>query len=385
MSAPNDTATTRLPWPVFSSDCHVIEPPDLWIARVDKRFRDRAPRVVRYEDTELWIVDDEKRLAVVGIQAQAGRRFQNPSAITKRGFYADIPELTPSRYLEGLDKDGVRGAVMFSSNAHQAFRVVTGELLTVIANTFNDWILDYCAHDTKRLKPVAIANIDDVDEGVAEMRRTVARGAAAVMIPILPLPGRRYDQPEYDRLWSAAVDLDVPLIFHVGANQAVVDREPMIDLVRHGMKDLHVQGTVATLVLSGVFARHPTLRVGVVEFEGSWSPYLLDQMDRVYETGARAAARLPAGELPSDHFRRNLFVSFQEDPAVIRLREHVGVDNVCWGSDYPHAESTYPRSHEILAGALRGVPSVDAAKIVGANTARIFGFDLPGWDRSPAD
>ncbi len=366
-------SAVRLPWAVYSSDCHVIEPPDLWTSRVDRRFRDRAPRVVRYDDTELWIVDDEKRLAVVGIQAQAGRRFEDPTGITKRGFYSDIPELTPERYLQGLDVDGVRGAVMFSSNAHQAFRVVKGELLAVIAKTFNDWILEYCAHAPERLKAVTIADVDDVDEGIAEMERTVARGAASVMLPILPLPGRRYDQPQYDKLWAAAAALGVPITFHVGANQAVIDREPLIDLVRHGMKDLHIQGTVATLILSGVFARHPTLKVGVIEFEGGWAPYLVEQMDRVVQAGA-ATANFKDGELPSDHFRRNVFVSFQDDAAFVRLREHVGVENLGWGSDYPHAESTYPRSHELLAHALRGVPAEHAEKIVGGNTARLFGF-----------
>jgi predicted TIM-barrel fold metal-dependent hydrolase len=366
-----EPSPVRLPWPVYSSDCHVIEPPDLWTSRVDKRFRDRAPRVVRYEDTELWVVDDEKRLAVVGIQAQAGRRFENPSGITKRGFYSDIPELTPERYCQGLDVDGVRGAVMFSSNAHQAFRVVKGDLLAVIAKTFNDWILEYCSHAPDRLKAVTMIDIDDIDAGIAEMERTVAGGAASVMLPILPLPGRRYDQPQYDKLWAAAAALDVPITFHVGANQAVIDREPLIDLVRHGMKDLHVQATIATLILSGVFTRHPTLQVGVVEFEGGWAPYLLEQMDRVVRAGSVPFAD---GELPSDHFRRNVFVSFQDDAAFVRLREHVGVDNLGWGSDYPHAESTYPRSHEILAEALQGVPAEHAAKIVGGNTARLFGF-----------
>jgi predicted TIM-barrel fold metal-dependent hydrolase len=206
------------------------------------------------------------------------------------------------------------------------------------------------------------------------MERTVAGGGGIGVAPrSCRSPGRRYDQPQYDKLWAAVAALGVPISFHVGANQAVIDREPLIDLVRHGMKDLHIQATVATLILSGVFTRHPTLRVGVIEFEGGWAPYLLEQMDRVVRAGS-AAQHFEDGELPSDHFRRNVFVSFQDDAAFVRLREHVGVDNLGWGSDYPHAESTYPRSHQILTEALAGVPAEHAAKIVGGNTARLFGF-----------
>jgi predicted TIM-barrel fold metal-dependent hydrolase len=370
------TQAPRLPWPVHSTDCHVVEPPDLWTARIDKRFRDRAPRVATYEETDLWVVDDNKRMAVVGIQAQAGARFQGEGeGITKHAFYDDIPELTPSRFLSDMDKDGVGVSVIFGSNAHQAYRVVSGPLLSAIFRAFNDWILDWSSEGKGRLRPVTVLNIDDIDEGIAEMKRTVRLGASAVMIPILPLPGRRYDQPQYDVLWAAAADLGVPIIFHVGANQAVIGREPIIDLVRHGMKDLHVRASIATLILSGVFARHPTLRVGVVEFEASWAPYLMEQMDRVYTSGrARSSVRLPDGELPSDHHRRNIFINFQEDAACVRLRHAIGVENLCWGSDYPHAEATFPRSQEILKEQLVGVPPEEAQLIVGGNAARIFGF-----------
>ncbi len=47
-----------------------------------------------------------------------------------------------------------------------------------------------------------------------------------------------------------------------------------------------------------------------------------------------------------------------------------------WGSDYPHSESTFPRSRKILAEILAGVPDDEQAKIVGANTARVYRFDV---------
>jgi len=79
---------------------------------------------------------------------------------------------------------------------------------------------------------------------------------------------------------------------------------------------------------------------------------------------------------PSDFFHRNVFLSFQEDAIGIRLRDVIGVDNMMWGSDYPHSESTFPQSRKILAEILAGVPEEEQAKIVGGNTARLYGFDV---------
>jgi hypothetical protein len=72
--------------------------------------------------------------------------------------------------------------------------------------------------------------------------------------------------------------------------------------------------------------------------------------------------------LPSDFFRRNVVLSFQEDAIGIRLRDVIGVDNMMWGSDYPHSESTFPQSRKILAEILEGVSDDEQAKITGGNT-----------------
>jgi len=85
-----------------------------------------------------------------------------------------------------------------------------------------------------------------------------------------------------------------------------------------------------------------------------------------------ALAKAGDGMLPSDFFRRNVVLSFQEDAIGIRLRDVIGVDNMMWGSDYPHSESTFPRSGQILAEILEGVPKDEQAKIAGGNTARVY-------------
>jgi predicted TIM-barrel fold metal-dependent hydrolase len=77
--------------------------------------------------------------------------------------------------------------------------------------------------------------------------------------------------------------------------------------------------------------------------------------------------------LPNDFFRRNVVLSFR---IGIRLRDVIGVDNMMWGSDYPHSESTFPQSRKILAEILAGVPDDEQAKIACGNTARVYNFDV---------
>src|SRR5262245_11877237 len=78
-------------------------------------------------------------------------------------------------------------------------------------------------------------------------------------------------------------------------------------------------------------------------------------------------------QLPGTHIEP-CFLSFQEDALGIELRAHLGVDTLLWGSDYPHAESTFPRSRAIVDRILQGVPEAEQAQIAGGNTARLYHF-----------
>jgi predicted TIM-barrel fold metal-dependent hydrolase len=127
-----------------------------------------------------------------------------------------------------------------------------------------------------------------------------------------------------------------------------------------------------------VFARHPRLKLVSVEHEASWLPYFMERMDWHYQYNLRTSDhgyRYPDGALPSDYIHRNVMMSFTEDTPLMRLRDIIGVDRLMWGSDYPHAESTFPRSAALLAATFRDVPVEDQALMVRDNCARFYGFD----------
>ena len=62
----------------------------------------------------------------------------------------------------------------------------------------------------------------------------------------------------------------------------------------------------------------------------------------------------PITEKPSFYWRRNMAATFEQDLIGVRNRYDIGIENLMWATDYPHPDSTWPRSQEVLRGALRG-------------------------------
>jgi predicted TIM-barrel fold metal-dependent hydrolase len=130
------------------------------------------------------------------------------------------------------------------------------------------------------------------------------------------------------------------------------------------------------MVFSGVFERHPKLQIGSVEMELSWIPHFLDRIDYTYTQRVQEGRyRFKEAMLPSDYIHRNVFYGFQEDSLGIKLRDIIGVDNLLWGSDYPHVESTFPRTQQILEEILAECTEEEKAKIASGNAARIYHLD----------
>jgi len=140
-------------------------------------------------------------------------------------------------------------------------------------------------------------------------------------------------------------------------------------------QDYWVRYAMTDMIFAGVFERYPGLRVGSVEHEISWAPHWLKQMDYTYkERPVYSGYKSKEGLLPSDYWHRNLFAVFQEDEVGVQLRHRIGIDNMLWGNDFPHSESTWPRSRKFLEQMFANVPAEDRRKLTCDNAARIFRF-----------
>jgi predicted TIM-barrel fold metal-dependent hydrolase len=371
------------PAPILSSDSHVFEPPDLWTTRIDAAFRDRAPRMLRINGVDQLVVEEHQVIAGIGLISNAGARFEAPETISSQGRFEDVHQggYDPAQHLKDMQLDGVAGEVLYPSQGLFYFKVADTPLMSAIFRAYNDWLAEFCSTDPERLKGIAMINLDDIQDGIKELERTAKMGFAGAMITEYPLEDRRYDQPEYEPFWAAAQALDMPLSLHTATRRQGKIRgageKTLRDASSRATKVFYPATSMCDMIFSGVFERYPNLKLAIVEFELAWVPHLLSSMDYTYrERHEEALYRFKDGWRPSDFFHRNVFLSFQEDEVGIRLRDIIGVDNMMWGSDYPHSESTFPQSRQILAQILAGVPEDECAKIVGGNTARLYHFDM---------
>ena len=367
---------------IISSDSHVFEPPDLWTGRIDPEFRDRAPYVMREGENDQWYVEVDQKLGAFGLVSQVGVRFENPENITFEGSFDNLRPggYDPHEHVKDLEIDGVYADVLYPSIGLFLFKVPDTRLVSAMFRTYNDWLAEFCSAYPSRLKGIAMVNVDDVEEGIEELQRTRKMGLAGAMISVYPQADKQYDLPRYEPLWAAAQDLDMPLSLHT-ATQRPGDQQHSADFTTQSATfraniDYWVRCSLSNIILTGVFERYPKLKVAAVEFELAWVPYFLRMLDYVYvERQMQASYRFKGNILPSDHFHSNVYMSFQEDELGIQMRHIIGVDNLMWGSDYPHAESTWPKSQETLERILAGVPEEERARIAGANAAKLYDFD----------
>ncbi len=374
---------------LLSSDSHIIEPPDLWAGK-GGALAERMPRVESLPDGDWWIVDGYKTMSFLGFQT--GDRFEiEPEELRTSARFSEVRPAAydPARYVAENEGDGVWGSVLYPSQGLVLYEVPVSDVVTAAMRVYNDWLADFCRQDPARLKGVAMINLDDIDEAVAELERCRQRGLSGALITVAPPPWQPFRSPAYDRFWAAAQDLAVPLSLHVATDRA----DPRVGSAAFRLdvkevppsvfvnSDFQVRQSLAELIFSGVFERFPRLRVGSVEHELGWIPFYLERIDYVYTDRPRRGPEWirfeDADALPSDFFRRNVFASFQEDANGLRLLDVIGQGVPMWGSDYPHTESTFPRSRAILASILGELTPAHAQAIVAGNCKDLYGFEPP--------
>ncbi len=369
---------------LISSDSHVYEPQDLWTTRMASQFRDRAPHVIHQDNGDWWYCDSRKVVGT-GPGSQTGRRFEQPDELsrTDRLEHIRLGGYVPEERIKDMELDGVAAEVIYPTVGFLLYNMVDdGQLLSACFKTYNDWVAEFCNAYPDRLKGIALINLDDIQEGIRELQRARQIGLVGALITGYAWIDRPFSSSEYDPFWAAAQDLDMPLGMHIGTYRPGSDQ-------LHGFQNIDtlspaflantdhwVRMSLADMIFSGVFERYPTLQVGTVEQELSWIPHFLDRIDYTYTQRARRAHwhRFKSDFLPSDFFHRNVFCSFQEDALGIQDRHIIGVDNMMWGSDYPHQESTWPKSRQILEDIMEGVPEEEKVKIAGGNVARLYHF-----------
>ncbi len=363
---------------LISADSHFVEPPDMWTTRMDKKFRDRAPHTVRNLDGregEFWIFgDDIPPMGVAGFFA-AGVPAAELPAFYKRGFDAAPKSVwDPAARIKDQDLDGIEAEVIYTSFGMPLFSLDDGELRAACFRAFNDWAVEYCSHDPKRLLPLGLIALEDIQAATQELKRIAKKGMKGAMIWAEPPDERPYAHPDYEPFWAAAQELNIPLSLHLGTGLKGHQSAAMKHLVLR-VATIHqaVERSLVVLICDGVLEKFPRLKIVSAEHDVGWIPYLMEKMDKV-QAKFSAVTGMKLSMRASEYMKRQVFATFIDDELAVDVLPHYGAENIMWSSDYPHTAATFPRSREYVQELLGTVPEEPRRKIVRDTAARLYGL-----------
>ena len=363
---------------VISGDSHFVEPPNMWAERIDAKFRDRAPHTVQGhngQEGEFFVCENITPIPVAGFLG-SGKSAEELPAHRKRGFeVAPKSVWDPAERLKEQDTDGVSAEVLYTSMGMLLFGLDDAELRAASFRAFNDWAAEYCSYNPKRLIGLGVISLEDIPAAIEELKRIAKNGLHGALIWGAPPEDRPYSLPDYDPFWAAAQDLGMPLSLHIITGRRGLQLDPRRVLYRYMKLPQEIQLSFADLIVGGVLERFPRLKLVSAENDISWIPHFMYRLDHAYDR-LRHFEGLTLPMLPSEYMKRNVTATFQfETTNVDFTRQIFGAENIVWSSDYPHTDSTWPRSRDMIAQAFKGIPEGDVHKIVGGNVARLYGVN----------
>jgi predicted TIM-barrel fold metal-dependent hydrolase len=364
----------------ISSDSHVVETPDIFDG-LEARFGDLAPRII-FEEGKGDILHVNGRSGLnIGRFGIAGHFANDPEtqAMMKQG-YAGLRQsiVDPAARIEDQKFDGLDGEVLLPSVMFGIYPVDNAEIVAATFKNYNDWILNYSRQAPGRLFPTACLSLLDIDDAVEELHRVKRLGHVGANIPCVPPADRPYtDREYYEAFWAAAQALEMPLVMHVNCsaqpNHGLPDWGPVMSycLWPTGMAKV-----IGDLIWSGVCARYPNLKFVATEWETGWVAQFLNRLDWSIHRVSPHVIPTEVTESGSFYFHRNILMTFEDDAVGVMTRNEIGVRNLMWGSDFPHHDSTFPRSQAVLDEIFDGVPDEERYWITVANCCELYGLPI---------
>ncbi|MBM4405238.1 MAG: amidohydrolase [Chloroflexi bacterium] len=357
---------------VISADSHIVEPPNLWTDYIAPAYKSRAPHLERIEGVDYFIVEGNRIGPPYGYcQAGMGEVKDKTWAGVYKGGYQ------PKARLDDLAKDGIDADVIYPSVGLRMYAMSDPELKTACFNAYNRWMGDFCKAFPDRLKALAMVDLADADRAAKELREAKKVGLAGVMITVEPSESSIFGGKTLDPFWAAAQEMEMPVSMHVLSNQRAINQTSEIESVLH---HTIIERMLATMIFGGLFIRFPKLKIVSAENDAGWAPYLMERMDYIGGNVHRQAymkhALIGTGKSPSDCFKQSVYLTFMRDFSGVYIRNLVGVSNLMWSSDYPHRDSTWPNSQQVIAKLFAQANEADKRAILVTNAARLYGFSV---------
>jgi predicted TIM-barrel fold metal-dependent hydrolase len=379
---------------VISADSHVIEPWDLWAQRVEKAFKDRAPKLERGPDSDTVVVEDVV-MPPIGLAAGV---FRSDGDVRREGRWEeDVPASAydPDVRMDILETDGISGEVLYPTLGLMLYPIEDLDFKWALFEAYNGWLAEFCAAHPDRLKGIAMIAHEDPERAAKGIHRARELGLAGAMIPTIAGDAfAPYHSRHYYPMWQAAVDASLPMSIHsatsrervrkandtLGVSSAVDEmgvaipgRNPLSSPLKFELTARVLLG----MIFGGVFDAFPDLIFVSAENEAGWAPHLLDRANyefHRYQNVPRLGFERICVSEPSSYWRTNVKCTFMRDLVAVRTHDLVGTESLMFQTDFPHGVSTYPNSRKMIDELFAGVSDDVLSKIVYQNAADTYGF-----------
>ena len=368
---------------LVSVDDHVIEPPTLFDAHIPEKYRDRAPRVLTDDSgDEYWLFEDE-RAAYMGLNAVAGCPPEEYGLNATR-----YNQMRPGCWdvherVRDMSANGVLASLNFPTFPHfcgQLFaRAKDKDLAINVVRAYNDWHIDeWCGSYPDRFIPCGITPFWDPQLMADEVRRIAAKGCHSVTFSENPekLGHPSLHSEHWDPFWKACEDTATVVCMHIGSSSSLIltASDAPVDVMM-AITPMNSYLALNDLMWTKVFKKFPGIKIAMSEGGIGWIPYALERMDYVYEHHHAWTGADFGGLRPSDVYRKHIITCFIDDASGLEQRHRVGIDSITWECDYPHSDSTWPQSPELVGKSLHGIPEDEINKITHLNAMREYQFN----------
>ncbi|TYK44431.1 amidohydrolase family protein [Actinomadura decatromicini] len=388
---------------IISVDDHVVEPPDLWTSRLPGRFLDRGPRIVRQkgrlsmpggwrEDpdgdwADVWLYDDLVT-PLMKLSAAVGFDEVGFGAVT-------FDDIRPGCWkqadrLADMDANHMEASLCFPNTlprfCGQAFMERDDkELALLCVRAYNDWMIDeWCAGPARgRLIPLSMVPLWDAELAAEEVRRCAAKGSHAVTFSENPHPLGlpSIHSGVWDPFFAACEETGTVVCLHIGSSSSMPGTSPDAPfIISSTLTFQNAMGSMLDFVFSGTLARFPNLTLAYSEGQVGWMPYVMERADKLWHERSDNSFGTDLPEPPTSYIRGRVYGCIFDDETGLANRDVIGMDQICFETDYPHADSTYPDSADVAARICdkAGLDDTEIYKLLRGNAIRAFGLERYG-------
>ncbi len=381
---------------IITADTHLDVtwlPGDIFVKGAPDRLKDKMPYVADGKEGPRWEIEGEFMCGVGGggLTGAFGQYVPGQSKHLDRmaevGFFDGIddriyhPAVAELRIkdqdIDGVDAEVIYGVLGIGGGGFSGPGFKDPEITATIYDVYNEWIADFVKADPTRLSGLACISSHDPDVAARQLRRAGELGLRGAEINVGMMSKPVYNK-EWDPLWAASAEYRIPISFHtLGVSHRGPERgeEAEYHLVDLGLSYILFQLSGAefltSIVLSGACERHPDFQFVLGECGIGWIPYIIERIDEEYDD---RLFRLGYPLKPSEYWRRQGYSTFQTEYVSMDEIERIGLDNIMWGSDYPHPDGVFPDSKKAIQEGMGHLPEDVRRKITCDNAMRVYRF-----------